>query len=289
VPYDPTIYLGAAAHYTRGRPPYSDALAPVLAAELGLDGRGRLLDVGCGPGVLAVRLAGRFAEAIGLDPDPDMLAEGARRAAEAGLDDVRWVRALAEDIPSLGLGTFRLVTFGQSFHWTDRERVAEAVYDILEPGGALALVDHDVEGRPVPPGPGHPPIPHEAIRALITAYLGPRRRAGQGFGATHPDTYEDALGRTRFGRPYRVYAPGLPGIVQDADHVLSNYLSTSFAAPHLFGDRLEAFERDFRAELAARSPSGLFWDWPGDTRIDVARRPASSAMDEPPRSPHSPA
>ena len=49
--------------------------------------------------------------------------------------------AVAEDMPELDLGTFRLVTFGQSFQWTDRERVAEAVYDILEPGGALALID----------------------------------------------------------------------------------------------------------------------------------------------------
>jgi len=273
VPYDPTLYLGAAAHYARGRPAYSRSLAPALEAELGLDGRGRLLDVGCGPGMLTVELAGCFAEAIGLDPDADMLAAGARRAAEAGIAHVRWVRAVAEDIPALGLGTFRLVTFGQSFHWTDRERVAEAVYDILEPGGALALVVHDVDAGPKPQGPGHPPIPHDAIRDLITAYLGPRRRAGQGFSNPHPDRYEDALGRTRFGRPYSIVVPGRPDIVQDADGVLSNFLSTSFAAPHLFGDRLDAFERDLRGVLAARSPGGLFWDWPGDTRVDIALKP----------------
>ncbi|HEY1320510.1 MAG TPA: class I SAM-dependent methyltransferase, partial [Streptosporangiaceae bacterium] len=152
MPYDPTIYLGTAAHYASGRPPYSRELGAVVAAEVGLDGTGRLLDVGCGPGVLIVELAGRFEEAIGLDPDADMLAEGERRAVDAGLTSVRWVRALAEDIPRLGLGRFRLVTFGQSFHWTEREPVAEAVYDILEPGGALALVVHDShrEGRPAP-------------------------------------------------------------------------------------------------------------------------------------------
>ena len=273
MPYDPTLYLGAAAHYARGRPPYSRSLAAALAAELDLDGRGRLLDVGCGPGSLTVQLAGTFAGAVGLDPDAEMLAEGARRAAEAGIEHVRWVRAVAEDIPALGLGTFRLVTFGQSFHWTDRERVAEAVYDILEPGGALALVSHDPESRPPPPGPGHPTIPHDAIRALIDEYLGTVRRAGQGFPPQHPDRYDDALGRTRFGRPYSIVVPGRSDIVQDAGHVLSNYLSMSFAAPHLFGDRLEAFERDLRAELAGRSPTGLFWDWPGDTRVDIARKP----------------
>jgi hypothetical protein len=55
--------------------------------------------------------------------------------------------------------------------------------------------------------------------------------------------------------------------------VLANYLSTSFAAPHLFGDWRAQFEADLRAELAARSPSGLFWDWPGDTAILLANKP----------------
>jgi len=57
--------------------------------------------------------------------------------------------------------------------------------------------------------------------------------------------------------------------------VLSNYYSMSFAAPHLFADNLEAFERDVCAVLAAQSPLGRFWDWPGDTEILIATKPAS--------------
>jgi SAM-dependent methyltransferase len=271
--YDPTIYQGSAAYYAHGRPAYSHALIPTLAAELGLDASGRLLDVGCGPGVLTIALADCFAEVLGLDPDAAMLAEGARRAAAAGIRNIRWVQALAEDIPTLGLGQFRLVTFGQSFHWTGRERVAEAVSDLLEPDGAIALIAHVHAGRPQPSGPGEPPIPHEVIRALIDHYLGPRRRAGQGFATPPADRYEDALVRTRFGVPRQIFCPGQPDIVQDIDGVLANYFSTSFAAPHLFGDRRPQFEADLRAELAARSPSGLFWDWPGDTVILLANKP----------------
>ncbi len=270
MPYDPTLYLGSAAHYTRGRPPYSTELAATLAAELSLDGAGRLLDVGCGPGVLAVELARLFGGAVGLDPDAEMLEEATRRAAGAGIGQIRWVRALAEDIPALGLGAFRLVTFGQSFHWTDREQAAEAVYDLLEPGGALALIGHTPEGRPRPDGPGHPPIPHDAVRAIIERELGPERRAGQGRLPPQAERDEEVLARTRFGAPRQLFAPGRADIVRDIDGVLSNYLSMSYAAPHLFGDRLPAFEAEVRAELAARSPSGLFWDWPGDTGILLA-------------------
>jgi ubiquinone/menaquinone biosynthesis C-methylase UbiE len=271
MPYDPTLYRGSAAYYTRGRPPYSRSLASALATEVDLDGLGRLLDVGCGPGTLTIALADHFEEAIGLDPDADMLASAADRAVAA--NNIRWVQALAEDIPDLDLGKFRLVTFGQSFHWTERERVAEAVFEILEPGGALALIGHAHEGRPQPAGPKYPPIPHDAIRALISRYLGTLRRAGQGYFTQHANRYEDLLARTRFGMPRRVFCAGRADIVQDIDGVLAGYLSTSFAAPHLFGERLQEFESDFRAELAALSPNGLFWDWPGDTEILLASKP----------------
>src|SRR5262245_7196162 len=57
VPYDPSIYQGCAAHYRSGRPPYSEKLEGFLAEELGHDATARLLDVGCGPGILTARLA----------------------------------------------------------------------------------------------------------------------------------------------------------------------------------------------------------------------------------------
>jgi SAM-dependent methyltransferase len=267
------LYKGSATYYLRGRPPYSRALGDTIAAECGLDGTERLLDVGCGPGVLAVALAPRVREVIGLDPDIDMLAEAARHAGRARVANVQWVEALAEQIPELDLGRFRLVTFGQSFHRTDREPVGEAVFDLLEPGGNLALVAHTVEGRPKPPGPPLPEIPHQAIRSLVDKYLGPAPRAGLGFAGPATDRWEDALGRTRFGRGRRIFAPGRPDIVQDVDSVLANYLSMSFAAPHLFGDRLDRFVAEARQVLAERSPSGLFWDWPGDTEVVIASKP----------------
>ena len=271
--YDPTLFEGAAAHYRYGRPPYSPQLEAVLTEELELDGSGRLLDGGCGPGILTVRLAHLFEEAVGLDPDAAMLAEGRRVADQRGITNIRWVQAVAEDLPGAAPGPYRLVTFGQSLHWTDEARVAEAVYDMLDPGGALAMIVHEVEGRPKPPSPGQPSIPHAEIQALVEKYLGPTRRAGQGVAPVRTHRFADVLVRTRFGAPRSVFVPGIPDLLRDSESVLSGYLSMSSSAPHLFGDRLEDFTREVRELLASRSPEGVFWDWPGDTEIILVRKP----------------
>lgn len=113
--WDETLFAGAAEHYLRGRLPYAPGFVETLGAALGLDGRGRLLDVGCGPGHVTLALAPLFTEAIGLDPDDDMLGEAGRQAADRGVTNVRWVRGRAEDLPA-GLGEFRVVMFASSFH-----------------------------------------------------------------------------------------------------------------------------------------------------------------------------
>jgi len=202
-----------------------------------------------------------------------MLAEGCRAAEEKGVTKIRWVQGLAEDLPAVAPGPYKLVTFGQSFHWTNEQRVAEVVYDMLEPGGALVLIAHTVTGRPRPPDPGVPPIPHDDLKALVAKYLGSTRRAGQGTTQERTHRFEDVLARTRFGVPQQLFVPGIPDLLRDSESVLSGYLSLSSSAPHLFGDRLGDFAGEVRALLASRSAEGIFWDWPGDTEVILARKP----------------
>ena len=96
--------------------PYAPGLADVFARSLALDGRGRLLDVGCGPGTVTLRLAPLFEAVVGVDPDAEMLAQASRAADRLGVANAAWVRSRAEDLPD-GLGTFRAVTFAASFRW----------------------------------------------------------------------------------------------------------------------------------------------------------------------------
>src|SRR5262249_23873638 len=146
-------------------------------------------------------------------------------------------------------------------------------YAVRRRGGARARTAHPGEGRLAPPGRGPPPIPHAEIRAVVESYLGSTTRAGQGHAPVRTHRFEDVLVRTRFGRPRVIFVPGIPDLVRDSDSVLSGYLSFSYSAPHLFGDRGEDFARDVRELLASRSPEGMFWDWPGDTEVVLAAKP----------------
>ena len=223
MPYDPTIYLGAAAHYRYGRPAYSPEFEAVLTHQTGLDGSGRLLDVGCGPGVLTVRLAHLFAQAVGLDPDVGMLAEDRRAAREKRVMNIRWVQGLAEDMPAAAPGLYRLVTSGQSFHWTDEQPVAETVYDMLEPGGALALIVHTVTGRPRRQTLGCRRFPTMRSRRWWRNILD-LPRTGQGTIPERVHRFEDVLARTRFGVPQQFFVPGIPDLLRDSESVLSRLL-----------------------------------------------------------------
>jgi SAM-dependent methyltransferase len=238
--WDPTLFEGAAAYYVRGRLPYADRLADVAAEALGLDGSGRLLDVGCGPGTVALRLAHLFAEIVGLDPDPDMLAEARRIAAERAIGNARWAHMRAEELPA-HLGRFRLVTFAASFHWMDRPKVFSAVRAMLEPGGAVVHVDNGHQDMA--------PMYRETVADIRRRYLGSDTRAGQSVRNTSPGD-EDAVFRAAgFAGPQLVNVPDGRRIDRTIDDIVAETFSASSSAPHLFGDRLDAFENELRVAL----------------------------------------
>jgi hypothetical protein len=257
--WDPTLYAGSAAHYAKGRMAYPAALAEAIGAELGLDGTGRLLDVGCGPGSLTLLLAPRFAAAVGVDADPDMLAEARRGAEAAGVRNTEWRHLRAEELPA-GLGAFRAAVFAQSFHWMDRALVAQRVRGMLEPDGVWvhvsAATHRSWSGDEALP---HPAPPWEAIDALVGRYLGAVRRAGQGHlpGGT-PGGQEAVMVEAGYRGPVRLTVDDGAVVDRTADAIVSSVFSLSYAAPHLFGAQQAAFEADLRGLLREASPGGVF-------------------------------
>jgi SAM-dependent methyltransferase len=257
--WDETLFSGTAAHYGVGRMPYPASLGEAVATELDLDGTGRLLDVGCGPGSLTMLLAPHFAASVGVDADPDMIAEAQARAREAGLVDIDWRHLPAEDLPA-DLGEFRVASFAQSFHWMDQPLVARRVRDMLVPGGAWVHVGATTHrgvaaARPLP----HPPPPWEQIDELVARYLGPVRRAGQGQLPHGTRGGEELVMRQAgFSGPARIILDDGRVARRSIDEIVAAVFSLSSSAPHLFAGQLAAFEADLRTLLQKASPSGRF-------------------------------
>lgn len=115
----------------------SDRYDAFLAAQVPAQAR-RVLEVGCGLGRLAVRLAGAGREVTGVDLSPEMIA----RATVAGQGQpglsFRCGDFFALDLPAAG---FDCVLSVATLHHMDAKAAIARMVDLLAPGGRLVLHD----------------------------------------------------------------------------------------------------------------------------------------------------
>lgn len=100
----------------------------------------RLLDLGTGPGFVAMELARAGLSAAGIDPDAGQIETAERLARERGLA-VDFRVAPAEELP-FEAGRFDLATACQCWLYFDQRSVVEQLRRVLAPGGLLVTGHH---------------------------------------------------------------------------------------------------------------------------------------------------
>ena len=130
-------FASTVAYYETARPPYGAPFFEAVALELGLDRSQRLLDIGAGPGILAIGFAPYCREALGVDPEPGMV-EAARAAAKRAGVAVTFVEGRFESVAAK-LGAFDIVTIGRAIHWLEPEPARAALDRVLAPRGRVLI------------------------------------------------------------------------------------------------------------------------------------------------------
>jgi ubiquinone/menaquinone biosynthesis C-methylase UbiE len=127
-----------------------DGIAADVAAVV--PAGGRVLEVGCGPGRLSIRLARRHGlDVTGLDLDPAMIERARANAVRPEVGDERRPSFVVADVASLAFpdGTFDLVISTLSMHhWADPAGGLAEISRVLRPGGRALIWDLRPGGVP---------------------------------------------------------------------------------------------------------------------------------------------
>jgi ubiquinone/menaquinone biosynthesis C-methylase UbiE len=152
---------------TRGADAQQQAMRRAFLDEIGIPMGARVLDVGCGTGVLTRQIAGwkGVASVVGVDLAESLL-ERARRLAD-DVESVSYEQADARALP-FDDASFDVVVFDSTLtHVPESERAVEEAYRVLRPSGVLAAFDGDYATTTVALG-DHDPL-QTCVEAMVAS------------------------------------------------------------------------------------------------------------------------
>lgn len=230
-----------APDYDTYRVRYPSRVLNVMAPTAKPDGR--LVDLGCGTGFLALPLADRFGAVVGVDADAAMIDFAASRDIGGA---VSWITSAAEDI-DFASSSVDAVTVGAAFHWMDREAVARRVRRWLRPSGRLWLLSSGSLWSGAEPW-------QEAVKEVILHYTGGVRRQAPGVEYAEPsERHETLLARVGFAVSSIEIEERQSWTLQ---HLLGYLGTTSFADASVIGSRWDRFTDDVASKVQPYSDRG---------------------------------
>ena len=239
-------FASTASTYEHLRPPYPGEFFRSVAQKLGLSERCALIDLGTGPGLLALGFAPYVGRIVGVDPETAMLAAARQAAARAG-QALTLIEGKAETLAS-DVGTFDIVTIGRALHWMDRDATLARLDGLVARDGTILIcASFSVTDGRNPWLDGY----NEIRRRWSPANLW--EEAGRGT-RTHRDL--PAFFRGSAFAPTEIVAVETSHTVSMQD-LAQRTLTYSSSSPEALGDNVEAMLRDVESHLASLSRDGL--------------------------------
>jgi SAM-dependent methyltransferase len=246
--------------YEELRTPYPPSFFREVAQRLALGKQHALIDLGTGPGLLALGFAPYVGRIVGIDPEPAMLA-AAKKAAERASQAFTLIQGKAEDLPD-DFGRFDVVTIGRALHWMDREATLARLERLVAPEGVI-LVCASFSAT-------------DGQNPWLDDYNTARRAWSKerlwsesgGAGRTHRDL-------AGFFRGTRFHAADV--IRVETSHEISvrdlarRVLTFSSSSPDVLGDKVEAMLRDVEQRLLPLSRDGWITEVVAATAQEVKR------------------
>lgn len=247
--YGEDLFKGTASYYSRYRPMYPASLIRFLVERFSLDGRGRMLDLGCGTGQLAFRFSDWFEGIVGIDTEPEMIEEAIRLSKEFRAENVEWFTGDIDTYKEKSDKTFQLVTIAKAFHWMDRVKVLETLDAMVAPGGGIAIIDNY--------SPNKEQLPwQKKVDEVVKRWYGNERKAGNTT-YSHPTiSHQTIISNSKFG--LEIHEMPTYEQLWTLDSIIGNIYSTSYGTKRFLGENVRLFEKHLKEELLALDNTGIY-------------------------------